>query len=69
VQYRRIGATEVVKLTPTLRSVDLEVGGSDAPGNSQVTAQKGVDLKRVGGAHNPLSTPSVLSGQVMLRAA
>jgi hypothetical protein len=50
VRYRRISMTREVKLTSTLRSVDLKrVGGSDTPGNSQVTGPKGVDLKRVGG--------------------
>ena len=50
VRYRRIGSTEEVKLTSTLRSVDLECVGADRPSrNSQVTGSKGVDLERVGG--------------------
>jgi hypothetical protein len=50
VRYRRIGSTEEVKLTSTLRGVDLErVGGNPTPRNSQVTGPRGVDLERVGG--------------------
>ena len=50
VRYRRIGSTEEVKLTSTLRSVDLEcVGGNHTARNPQVTASEGVDLERVGG--------------------
>jgi site-specific DNA recombinase len=50
VRYRRIGSTEEVKLTSTLRSVDLEcVGGNHTARNPQVTASQGVDLERVGG--------------------
>jgi hypothetical protein len=50
VRYRRIGATEEVKLTSTLRSVDLEqVAGNGDSQDSQVTDQRGVDLERVGG--------------------
>ena len=50
VRYRRIGSVEEVKLTSTLRGVDLErVGGNHDCGNSQVTGLRGVDLERVGG--------------------
>jgi DNA invertase Pin-like site-specific DNA recombinase len=50
VRYRRIGTIEEVKLTSTLRGVDLErVGGNHDCGNSQVTDPRGVDLERVGG--------------------
>jgi hypothetical protein len=50
VRYRRIGTTEEVKLTSTLRSVDLErVSGNNTSRNSQVTDPQGVDLERVGG--------------------
>jgi hypothetical protein len=50
VQYRRIGSIEEVKLTSTLRSVDLEqVAGNSESRNSQLPALKGVDLERVGG--------------------
>jgi hypothetical protein len=54
VRYRRIGTTEEVKLTSTLRGVDLErVGGNNTPRNSQVTGLRGVDLERVGGGTAP----------------
>jgi site-specific DNA recombinase len=50
VRYRRIGATEEVKLTSTLRGVDLEqVAGNGNSRDSQVTGPRGVDLERVGG--------------------
>jgi hypothetical protein len=50
VRYRRIGSTEEVKLTSTLRSVDLErVGGNQTCRNPQVTDPRGVDLVCVGG--------------------
>jgi hypothetical protein len=50
VRYRRIGSTEEVKLTSTLRSVDLErVGVNEGSKNSQVNGLQGVDLERVGG--------------------
>ena len=50
VRYRRVGSTEEVKLTSTLRSVDLEqVGRSDNSKYSQVPGLQGVDLERVGG--------------------
>jgi len=57
VRYRRIGSTEEVKLTSTLRSVDLEhVGAIEGSKNSQVTRLEGVDLERVGGGtrHNAM---------------
>jgi hypothetical protein len=58
VRYRRIGTTEEVKLTSTLRSVDLKrVGASDTFGNSQVTGPEGVDLERVGGGTATITTP------------
>jgi hypothetical protein len=58
VRYRRIGTTEEVKLTSTLRSVDLErVSGNNTSRNSQVTDPQGVDLERVGGG-----TPTCFSG-------
>jgi hypothetical protein len=44
VQYRRIGATEEVKLTSTLRSVDLEqVIANGNSTNFQVTSLRGVN--------------------------
>jgi hypothetical protein len=50
VRYRRIGATDEVTLTSTLRSVDLErVGAKEGSKNSLVNGVQGVDLKRVGG--------------------
>ncbi len=50
VRYRRVGTTEEVKLTSTLRSVAAErVGGNHNCGTSQVTGPRGVDLERVGG--------------------
>lgn len=50
VRYRRVGSTEEVKLTSTLRSVDLEqVGGGDNSKYFQVPGLQGVDLERVGG--------------------
>jgi site-specific DNA recombinase len=50
VRYRRTGSLEEVKLTSTLRGVDLErVGGNHGCGSSQVTGPSGVDLERVGG--------------------
>ena len=50
VRYRRMGSIEEVKLTSTLRSVDLErVGGNQTSGNPQFTGPQGVDLERVGG--------------------
>jgi hypothetical protein len=56
VTYRRIGSTEEVKLTSTLRSVDLELvaGNSDAR-NFQVPGLQGVDLERVGGGTGTFS--------------
>ena len=46
VRYRRVGSTEEVKLTSTLRSVDLEqVGGGDNSKYSQVPGLQGVDLR------------------------
>ena len=70
MRYRRIGATDEVTLTSTLRSVDLErVGAKEGSKNSLVNGVQGVDLKRVGGAYDPLSTPALLRGQVTLRAA
>ena len=54
VRYRRIGTTEEVKLTSTLRGVDLaRVGGNHGCGTSQVTSPRGVDLERVGGPTCP----------------
>ena len=50
VRYRRIGSTEEVQLTSTLRSVDLErVAENGDARNSQVPGLQGVDLERVGG--------------------
>jgi site-specific DNA recombinase len=50
VRYRRTGSTEEVKLTSTLRSVDLEqVAGNGDSRNPQVPDLQGVDLERVGG--------------------
>jgi hypothetical protein len=50
VRYRRIGSTEEVKLTSTLRGVDLErVCVKEGSKNSQVNGLQGVDLERVGG--------------------
>ena len=50
VRYRRTGSTEEVKLTTTLRSVDLKrVGADGGSTNSQVNGLQGVDLERVGG--------------------
>ena len=50
VRYRRVGSTEEVKLTSTLRSVDLErVGEKTNSEDSQVPGLQGVDLERVGG--------------------
>jgi hypothetical protein len=50
VRNRRIGSTEEVKLTSTLRSMDLEqVAGNGDSKHSQVTGPRGVDLERVGG--------------------
>ncbi len=50
VRYRRNGTTEQVKLTSTLRSVDLErVGVKSSSEDSQVPDLQGVDLERVGG--------------------
>jgi DNA invertase Pin-like site-specific DNA recombinase len=58
VRYRRIGSAEEVKLTSTLRSVDLErVGVNEGSKNSQVNGLQGVDLERVGGR-----TPTCFSG-------
>ncbi len=46
VLYRRIGTTEQVKLTSTLRSVDLErVGEPTGPEGPQVPGPQGVDLE------------------------
>jgi site-specific DNA recombinase len=70
VRYRCIGSTEEVKLTSTLRGVDLErVGGNQSSINSQVRGQRAVNLERVGGAYDPLSTPALLRGRVILKAA
>jgi site-specific DNA recombinase len=50
VRYRRTGSAEEVKLTTTLRSVDLKrVGTKEGSRNSQVNGLQGVDLERVGG--------------------
>jgi hypothetical protein len=50
VRYRRNGSTEEVKLTTTLRSVDLKrVSADGGSENSQVAGLQGVDLERVGG--------------------
>ena len=50
VWYRRIGSTEEVQLTSTLRSVDLErVAEHGDARNFQVPGLQGVDLERVGG--------------------
>ena len=50
VRYRRVGASEEVKLTSTLRGVDLErVDESITSQKPQVSGPQGVDLKRVGG--------------------
>jgi site-specific DNA recombinase len=50
VRYRRVGASEEVKLTSTLRTVDLErVGESSTSQKPQIPGSQGVDLKRVGG--------------------
>ena len=58
VRYRRTGSTEEVKLTSTLRSVDLErVGTEEGSENSQVNGLQGVDLERVGGG-----TPTCFGG-------
>jgi DNA invertase Pin-like site-specific DNA recombinase len=52
VRYRRTGPTEEVKLTTTLRSVDLKrVGADGGSTNSQVNGLQGVDLERVGGGN------------------
>ena len=57
MRYRRIGTTEEVKLTSTLRSVDLErVGGNNTSRKSQVAGPGGVDLERVGGGSSTIST-------------
>ncbi len=57
VRYRRTGSTEEVKLTSTLRSVDLErVGVKTRSGDSQVPSLQGVDLERVGGGTVTLNT-------------
>jgi hypothetical protein len=45
------------------------VAGNSHGRNFQVTDSKGVDLKRVGGAYDPLSTPALLRDRVSLRAA
>lgn len=53
VRYRCIGSTEEVKLTTTLRGVDLErVGGNQPSIHSQVRGPRAVDLERVGGPTN-----------------
>ena len=50
VRYRRVGAAEEVKLTSTLRGVELErVGESTKSQKAQAPGPRGVDLKRVGG--------------------
>ncbi|HEY6429168.1 MAG TPA: zinc ribbon domain-containing protein, partial [Acidimicrobiales bacterium] len=50
VRYRRVGSTEEVKLSSTLRCVDLEqVGGEKGSAEFQVPGLRGVDLERVGG--------------------
>jgi hypothetical protein len=61
VRYRRIGSIEEVKLTSTLRSVDLEQAGRNRDSiNSQVTGPRGVDLERVGGPSGNLGPRSVI---------
>jgi hypothetical protein len=72
VRYRRVGSTEEVKLTSTLRSVDLEqVGRSDNSKYSQVPGLHGVDLERVGGPTGNLGPRPVVmeSGWSELRRA
>jgi hypothetical protein len=61
VRYRRIGSTEEVKLTSTLRGVDLEyvAENSDAR-NFQITGLRGVDLERVGGPTGNLGPRPVI---------
>jgi hypothetical protein len=68
VRYRRIGSTEEVQLTSTLRSVDLErvAGNSDAR-NSQVPALQGVDLERVGGPTGNLGPRPVILARPLSR--
>ena len=70
VRYRRIGSTEEVKLTSTLRSVDLErVGANGGSKNSQVNGLEGVDLSRVGRGNAPITPFPHVRGELHLRAS
>ena len=69
VRYRRVGASEDVKLTSTLRGVDLErVDESITSQKPQVPGPQGVDLKRVGGGI-PINTVGIVDAYPAWRSA